>query len=173
MKQIIKTAAAIYISSLLLLACKKDITQTVKTEGTAAAITLTPSTIVLSTTTASDTVVSITWSRADFGYKAAVNYTVEIVKTGTSFSTAKKVSVGNATQLKYTGAVLNEAAIGLGVLAGTTAVLDIRIKSALSDCYSYYYHLPGRFSCVAGTWRKCMDYTHNKNKRVCAHIAKL
>lgn len=138
MNQIIKTASAICISSLLLLACKKDITQTVKTDGTAANITLTPSTIVLSTSTANDTVVAIAWSRADFGFKAAVNYTVEIVKTGTPFSAAKKVSVGNATQLKYTGAVLNEAAIGLGVPAGTTAVLDIRIKSALSDSVNIY-----------------------------------
>jgi hypothetical protein len=138
MKQIIKTAAAICISSLLLLACKKDITQTVKTDGTAAIITLTPSTVVLTSAKANDTVATFAWSRADFGFKAAVNYTVEIVKTGNPFSAAKIVSVASAVQLKYVGAALNDAAIGLGVVAGTTAVLDIRIKSSLSDAVYIY-----------------------------------
>ncbi len=138
MKQIINKLAAVFIFSFMLLACKKDINQTVKTNGVAPVITLSPSTLVLSSATANDTVSVITWSRADFGYKAAISYTVEIVKTGTAFSAAKTVNVGNAAQLKYIGAVLNEAAIGLGIAAGTTGVLDIRVKSALSDSVFIY-----------------------------------
>ncbi|MEO7767326.1 MAG: SusE domain-containing protein, partial [Ferruginibacter sp.] len=101
-------------------------------------ISLSPSSITLSSLTAGDTVSTISWSRAEFGYKAAVNYTVEIVKTGNAFSAAKTISVGNATKLKYVGAVLNEAAIGLGIAVATTGVLDIRIKSALSDSAFIY-----------------------------------
>jgi starch-binding outer membrane protein SusE/F len=138
MKQIINKLAAVFIFSLVLLACKKDINQTVKTNGIAPVISLSPSTITLSSATASDTVSTISWSRADFGYKAAVSYTVEIVKTGTAFSAAKTVNVGNAVKLKYLGAVLNEAAIGLGIAAGTTGVLDVRVKSALSDSVFVY-----------------------------------
>ncbi len=138
MKQIINRVSAIVIFSMVLLACKKDIKQTVKTDGIAAVITLAPATVVLTTATASDTVSAINWSRADFGYKAAVNYTVEFVRTGNPFSAAKKVNVGSAAQLKYTGAVLNEAAIGLGIAAGTTGVIDIRIKSSLSDSTFIY-----------------------------------
>lgn len=138
MKQVINSVSAIFILSMGLLACKKDIKQTVKTDGIAPVITLAPATVVLSTATAGDTISTINWSRADFGYTAAVNYSVEIVKTGTPFSAAKTVNVGNAAQLKYTGAVLNEAAIGLGIAAGTTGVLDIRIKSSLSDSTFIY-----------------------------------
>ena len=138
MKQIVKILSAIFIFCLLLLACKKDIRQTVKTDGIAPVITLTPAAIVLTSATANDTVSTISWTRADFGFKAAVNYTVELVKTGTPFSAARTVNVGNATQLKYMGAVLNEAAIGLGIAAGTTGIIDIRIKSSLSDSIFIY-----------------------------------
>lgn len=138
MKQIINSVSVIVMFSLLLLACKKDINQTVKTDGIAPVITLTPATVVLTSATANDTVSTIAWTRADFGYKAAVNYTVELVKTGNPFIAAKTVNVGNATQLKYIGAVLNEAAIGLGIAAGTTGVIDIRIKSSLSDSTFIY-----------------------------------
>lgn len=138
MKQIINRLSAVLIVSTIVLACKKDINQTVKTDGIAPVITLAPPTVVLTSATANDTVSAINWTRADFGYKAAVNYTVEYVKTGNPFSAAKTVNLGNATQLKYTGAVLNEAAIGLGIAAGTTGVLDIRIKSSLSDSTFIY-----------------------------------
>ena len=138
MKRIINYFAAVFIFSFVLLACKKDINQTEKTDGIAPLITLAPSTVILSSANASDTISAITWSRADFGYKAAVSYTVELVKTGNPFSAAKTVNVGNAAQLKYIGAVLNEAAIGLGIAVGTTGVLDIRIKSSLSDSAFIY-----------------------------------
>jgi starch-binding outer membrane protein SusE/F len=138
MKRNINSYVAMFIFSVALFACKKDIVQTVKTDGTAPVITLTPATVTLSSSTANDTVSTISWSRADFGYKAAVNYTVEIVKSGNPFSVAKTTNLGNATQLKYVGAVLNEAAIGLGIAVGSTADLDIRIKSTLSDSVFIY-----------------------------------
>ncbi len=138
MKNIINSLLVIVILSMTLLACKKDITQTIKSDGIAPVVKLGSTTVELTSATATDTVSVINWSRADFGYKAAVSYTVEMVKAGTSFNAGKKVNVGNAAQLKYTGAVLNEAAIGLGIAAGTTGVIDIRIKSSLSDS-TYIY----------------------------------
>lgn len=138
MKNIINSLLVIVILSMTLLACKKDITQTIKSDGIAPVVKLGSTTVELTSATATDTVSVINWSRADFGYKAAVSYTVELVKAGTSFNAGKKVNVGNAAQLKYTGAVLNEAAIGLGIAAGTTGVIDIRIKSSLSDS-TYIY----------------------------------
>ncbi len=123
---------------LTIFSCKKDITQTVKTDGIAPSVSLSPATVSLSAATAADTVETISWTNADFGYKAAVTYTVELAKSGSSFSAAKTVSVGNATQLKYLGAGLNELAIGMGIAAGTTGAIDIRVKSALSDSVFIY-----------------------------------
>lgn len=138
MKQIIKRLSASVILSMSLLACKKDMYQTVKTNGVPPTVTLAPATVVLTSASEKDTVSNINWTRADFGYKAAVNYTVEMVKTGNPFSVAKSVNVGNTVQLKYTGAALNEVAIGLGIVAGTTGVVDVRIKSSLSDSTFIY-----------------------------------
>lgn len=138
MKKIIKSMSLIVIVSMTLLACKKEINQIVKTDGIAPVVTLSQSTVVLTSSNNNDTVSVIKWTPADFGYKAAVNYTVELVKDGNSFSTAKTISVGNSVQLKYTGAVLNESAIGLGIAAGTSGVINIRIKSSLSDSTFIY-----------------------------------
>ncbi|GAO41002.1 SusE domain-containing protein [Flavihumibacter petaseus] len=118
--------------------CKKDISQTFKTDGTAPDVTLSPQTLELSESTASDTVETISWTRADFGYSAAVSYTVEIDLAGGGFAAPKSVNTGTVPQLKYLGSVLNELAIGLGIAAGETGDLDIRIKSLLSDSVFIY-----------------------------------
>jgi len=138
MTQLFKKILAVCSFSMVLVACKKDIIQTVKTDGTAPVITLSTSTLVLAAATATDTVISINWSKADFGFKSATSYTVELVKTGNAFSSGKTFSVGNASQLKFVGAVLNEAAIGMGIAAGTSGVIDFRVKSALSDSVFIY-----------------------------------
>ena len=138
MTHILKNVLAIFSFSIVLLACQKDIIQTEKTDGTASVISLSKSTLILEAATATDTVLTINWTKADFGFKSAVNYTVELVKTGSSFSSAKTISLGNATQLKYVGAVLNEVAIGMGIAVGTSGVIDIRIKSAVSDSVFIY-----------------------------------
>lgn len=126
------------VCSILFWSCKKDIQQVKMTEGIAPAITLSRSAVTLSSASAADTVQTISWSPADYGFKAAVNYTVEIAKAGSNFANPKTVNVGKATSLKYLGAVLNELAIGEGIQPTTTGSLDIRVKSALSDAVSIY-----------------------------------
>ena len=138
MKNTIKVLIAICMLSLSFFACKKNIEETVITKGVAPTITLSPSNLVLSSTTAGDTVETISWSPSDYGYSAAVNYSVQLVKGGTGFSNPQTVNVGNAKQLKYVGAVLNDLAIGLGIAPGTTGSIDVRIKSSLSDSLAIY-----------------------------------
>jgi len=138
MKSILNKMITLVGCGILFWSCKKDIQQVEMTSGVAPAITLSPASIVLTSATASDTVQTITWSPADYGFKAAVNYTVEIVQAGAGFGNAKTVNVGNATSLKYLGAVLNNLAIGEGIKPGTTGSLDIRVKASLSDSVSNY-----------------------------------
>jgi starch-binding outer membrane protein SusE/F len=138
MKNTIKVVIAISLLSLTFFACKKNIEQTVMTNGLAPVITLSPSNLTLLLTTAADTVETISWSPSDYGYSAAVNYSVQLAKSGTGFASPQTVNVGNAKRLKYLGAVLNDLAIGLGIVPGTTGSIDIRIKSSLSDSLSIY-----------------------------------
>jgi len=118
---------------MAVIACKKNIDQTTTTDGKASAITLSPASVTLSAATAADTVEVISWGATDYGYKAAVNYNVEIAKTGTNFANPQSVNVGSATKLKYVGAVLNDLAIGMGIAPGTTGTVEIRVRSSQSS----------------------------------------
>lgn len=138
MRSILNNTITLIIFGIVFWSCKKNIEQVKMTDGVAPAITLSPSAITLSSASGTDTVQTISWSPADYGFKAAVSYSVEIAKAGSSFANPKTVTVGTATSLKYLGAVLNELAIGEGIQPGTTGSLDIRIKSALSDAVSIY-----------------------------------
>ena len=119
-------------------ACKKDEIKTVMETGTPPAITLSPAAIVLTDAKALDTVVTITWSPSNYGFKAAVSYTVQIAKAGTSFTSPKEISMGSGTQLKYSGADLNQLALLKGLAPGSAGQLEIRIQSSLSDSLSIY-----------------------------------
>jgi starch-binding outer membrane protein SusE/F len=118
--------------------CKKDMQQVTMSSGTAPVVTLSPATLVLTNANAADSVLTVSWTRADFGFKAAINYTVEIAKAGSNFTNPKAVNVGTANSLKYLGAVVNELAIGEGIAAGSTGILEVRVKAVLSnDVYLY------------------------------------
>lgn len=124
--------------TLVFFACKKNIDQTIMTSETAPALQLSPASIELSSATAADTVETISWSPAEYGFSAAVNYSVEIARGGTNFSQPQSVNMGGGRILKYTGAVLNDLAIGLGIEPGTTGTIDIRVKSSLSEASFVY-----------------------------------
>lgn len=138
MKKNIKLLMILGIAALVIAACKKDMETTTLKEGAAPVVTLSPANITLTAATATDTVETISWSAADYGYSAAVSHTVEIAKTGTNFANAKTTPVGAARQLKYIGAVLNDLAISFGIAPNTTGTLDVRIRYSLSDALSKY-----------------------------------
>lgn len=113
--------------------CENDEIKTVMTAGTAPKLTLSQPTVVLTSAKAAETAQTITWQRADYGFKAAVSYTVQIAKAGTDFKTVKEVVGGNATDVKYTTADLNQLAILLGLKPASVGKLDVRVKAVLSE----------------------------------------
>lgn len=138
MKYIFKFILLPGILPVMMLACNKNLDQTVMTKQDAPVISLSSSALTLTQDRATDTVATISWSPSDYGYKAAVNYAVQIVKAGSNFNNPSTVNVGSTQQLKYLGAVLNDLAIGLGIPAGGTGDLSIRIQSSLSDSLKIY-----------------------------------
>lgn len=138
MKHIFKSILILGFLPVLILAYKKNLDQTVMTKQDVPVISLSASAVTLTQNKAADTVATITWSRSDYGFSAAVNYAVEIVKAGSGFNNAPSVNVGSANKLKYLGAVLNDLAIGLGIPAGTTGDLSVRVRSSLSDSLKIY-----------------------------------
>lgn len=118
---------------LTVVGCDKQLPKTVATTGIAPTVTLSPQTLVLSAGTATNNVLNISWTKADFGFKAAISYSVELVNSLNTFSNAVTVSTGSKMEHSYLGSQLNDLAIGLGIAAGSKGSIDIRVKAQLSD----------------------------------------
>lgn len=133
MKQNIYKGIYMMLAALFLTACSKDLPQTIMLKGAAPVVSLSASTIVLSAATASDNMQTISWTEADYGFSAAINYQLEIAASGSNFAGAQKINMGTDRSYTYTGAVLNDLAIGMGIDPGTSGSLEIRVRSSLSD----------------------------------------
>jgi hypothetical protein len=129
---------AVSIIFCLTVACKKDEIKTVMKTGVPPALTLSNPAVVLTAATGQDTVQSISWTASDYGFNAAVGYTLQIARAGTNFANPLQVSMGNRRLQKYTGAELNQIALIRGLPPGNLGQLEVRIKSSLTDSLAIY-----------------------------------
>lgn len=133
MKSIFKIASLLLAASVVLWSCEKDETKTVLTAGSATALTSTQTTIVLTQPTAAATATILAWAKADYGYDAAITYTIQFSKGGTNFSspaTTTEVAVGTATSKTFTVAELN-AKMQEIIADGAATAVDVRIKATV------------------------------------------
>ena len=138
MKKLLNKILLISAGSILFYSCKKDIQQTFLITGNAPTLTASSTTLVL-TAPGTDTSETLSWSATQYGYSAAVNYTLQIAKAGTNFAAPKNITLGNALVHKFASADLNTIAIILGLPFGTAGQLDLRVKSSISDSLSPLY----------------------------------
>jgi starch-binding outer membrane protein SusE/F len=140
MRQLFNKLLVAVLFSSILISCKKNLeVTTMKSSPVKPSITLSPATIVLSQATESDTVQVISWSKSEYGFSAAVSYTLQMAKAGTNFATSvQQINVGNKTSMKFIGGYLNSLAIASGLAIGSGGQLDVRIKSSLSDSLSIF-----------------------------------
>jgi len=139
MKNIIKSSIPLLMLMGILYGCKKVEVQTILQNGVPSVLTASQATLVLSATTAADTVETFSWAPAQYGFSAAVRYSLQIAKSGTQFAAPKEVSLGNGTTQKYAGADLNQMAILLGLAPGNAGQLEVRVKSSISDSIPAIY----------------------------------
>lgn len=118
--------------ALLLGSCKKDETRIIAKSGTAPALSASPSTLVLNSADADKEAIVFTWTASDYGYNAAVKYTLQFDKSGNNFANAREVSIGSDRQKKYNVADFNALAIQLGLTPGSAGKVDVRVKSEIS-----------------------------------------
>ncbi|MET0634790.1 MAG: SusE domain-containing protein [Chitinophagaceae bacterium] len=123
---------------LLMFSCKKEGNITVLQTPVLPTITVSSASVVLSEATAADTVQVITWTPADYGFSAAVSYSIQLAKAATGFATPKEITLGNNRVLKYTGAELNQLALLQGIAPGSTGQLEVRVRSVLTDSIRQY-----------------------------------
>jgi hypothetical protein len=92
------------------------------TPDTGAALTLTPELV-------NNPAVTIAWSQADYGAQSPVVYFVEIARNGTEFENPLVGGTTSNTNLTWTVAELNSAALAAGLAPTESDGLDIRIKA--------------------------------------------
>lgn len=79
-----------------------------------------------------DSVGTLRWEPADYGYKAAVKYSVMVDVEGGDFSKAVEMTTSNATEVEVTAKMLNDAALKF-VSKSEPVKLQIRLKTAISS----------------------------------------
>jgi starch-binding outer membrane protein SusE/F len=103
MKATIKNILLLLITSgLFITSCEKDEVRSILNPSGAVTLTSTQSTLVLLQANATNTAVTFTWDKANFGYDAGINYTLQFCKGGTNFATATSTSVNMETKLAKT-----------------------------------------------------------------------
>lgn len=120
------------LALLLVNGCKKDSVNVTASDGKAAVLTASASTLVLTSAAALDNAVTFNWSKADYGYSAAIQYTLQIDKKGNNFAAPKEYAIDASAALqKLSVADLNNALILMGFSPGAASAAEVRLKSEL------------------------------------------
>lgn len=133
MKALINKIFLFLSCSLFLLACKKDEVKVVATDGTSPQLTVVQTKQVMLEEQKADTAISFSWTKPDFGYAAAVNYSLQFAKKDAGFANPKTVALSNALQKEYTVAELNAIANEIGLEGFVEQQMEVRVKAEISS----------------------------------------
>ncbi len=115
--------------------CEKEEFEPVIKYGDATVLTSNPNggSYLLTEENAGQTLFSLSWSESDFGFPAAISYTVQMDAAGNNF--ADPTDIVTTTNLNYTLTVgkLNDLLIMLEFPSGVKAPLELRVKSSVND----------------------------------------
>src|SRR5688500_2209230 len=95
MKAPISTFCLLLLVAIIVWSCEKDETRVVAKTGEPGALVASQTSLTLSSANAADTVQAFSWAPADYGFPAAVKYTLQIAKGGTDFAAPKEVDMGS------------------------------------------------------------------------------
>jgi hypothetical protein len=141
MKNIVNKIIIMFLGSVVLWGCTKD--DTLTKVGTAVAPALTSSAtapLTLTEANKANTALTLNWSAAEFGYNAAVTYTVQFATSGTNFASPKEVTMdAGKLQLKYTVEELNSFLQFAGYDYGVSSTIDIRVKATINSAIAPVY----------------------------------
>lgn len=131
MKTIQKLTWLLISGALLTLsACKKEETRAILAPTGGVTLSATTTTLVLAQANQDNNAVSFSWTKANFGFDAGVNYTLELCKGGTNFATATSTSINMNTLLAKSFTVKDFNAKMQDIIAnGVASQVQARIKA--------------------------------------------
>jgi starch-binding outer membrane protein SusE/F len=121
------------ISALSFVSCEKDENKIVMNDGTPSVLSANATDLVLTSDKAEETVQVFSWTPTDYGFDAAISYTLQIAKGGDNFENAKEIVLGSNRSYSFTGSEINQTAVAAGLKFGVKGTMDTRIKSVLSE----------------------------------------
>ncbi|WP_347158827.1 SusE domain-containing protein [Pontibacter chitinilyticus] len=125
--------------TLALFSCEKDEEQAILRAGTAPVLAVSTTNVVLTEENAANEAVTFTWDKADFGYMAAVNYSLQIDTAGNNFAQPYSIALGNEPKKTFTVEELNNLLTKLKYTPDEAHDLPMRIKASVSDKVSPVY----------------------------------
>jgi hypothetical protein len=146
---------------LTLAACKKEETRAILAPSGAVTLSATTTTLVLAQANQDNNAVSFSWTKADFGFDAGVNYTLELCKGGTNFATATSTSINMNTLLAKSFTVKDFNAKMQDIIAnGVAAQVQARIKSEVGTNVAPVYS--NVLSMTVTAYRDLVNYSFPK-----------
>jgi len=143
--------------ALLLTACEKDEDKAVIYPNGGPTLTASATTLgTLSIDNATKEAVTFNWTGADYGYTAAVTYTLQLDMKGNDFKSPSEFTT-TASKRTFTVAELNSTLLGLGIAPGSAGQLDARVISNVSN-NTDYSQLSGVTSLTATPYLSVVNY---------------
>ena len=142
MKAKLKNSFLLLISSgVLLSSCVKEEAEAYLNPGAAPMFNSTITTIVLLQPNAANTAGTFSWSAADFGFKAAITYSIQFCKAGTNFaaSSTTEVNMGALLSKTFTVGDFNAKMLDImpyGAATGVHARVKADVGSGVTPIYS-------------------------------------
>ena len=136
MKNLFLKLAIIAVTVGAIGSCKKDETQVVLNNSANPQLSATATAATITKATGSSPAVTYTWAPAEFGYQAAVNYTLQFAIQGTNFASPTEFNLGNSLTKSFTVKELNDLynAINCSLSATPAPItLEARVKATVGD----------------------------------------
>lgn len=133
MKKIINRLLVLVGAITLLSSCEKEEIRAILNPAATPAVTLSTPTLVLSKDNANNEVLTISWAKPDYGFDAGALYTILLDKKGGDFSKAVAFATGSELKKTFKASELNSILLGLGLVAGTAADLDLKVQAKLGE----------------------------------------
>lgn len=137
-----KLAAGATVLLLSVNSCKKDETQVVLNNSASPQLTASATTATITPATGASPAVTYSWTKAEYGYSAAVTYTLQFAKAGTNFASTADYNMGNSLSKSFSVKELNDVYNALDCnlpaqpappAAPLMVALDVRVKANVGD----------------------------------------
>jgi hypothetical protein len=128
MKKLFKNILLLFTATIFLTACDSR-NLTVLDSSASTTVSLSKSDLVLDVNNAGQDVLTVTWTKPNFGFNAGPNYQVILTVAG---SEPKIINVGNILSKTFESVELNKILLGLGLKPGEATSVSVEVKAILS-----------------------------------------